>query len=342
MTITIAHTRAEGTLVEGTTRGDGTAPILKDHRFRWSRTLGAWYLPHSRDKRADRYRIDSAAAALRAAGHDVETTIDEDTARSFADAEAERTQRAEERADRYADRANRAADNADTLLTRARDMASRIPMGQPILVGHHSENRDRRYRDRIHTTEGKGHAENQRAGYWAGRAEAAAHYEQHRTNPGTTLRRIDKLEAEARQVDKWLAGKSAGGFTRDISNLGTVAELNRRREELAEELDHWRDIIKQAEAEGFKVWSRNDFTKGDFAKIRGHWYQVLRVNAKTLTVPGGPDIQHVITLENHAYPGMRATAPYDRVTGRKSAEEMRELLAATNAPAPEPTTTAQP
>ncbi len=31
-------------------------------------------------------------------------------------------------------------------------MASAIPLGQPILVGHHSEGRDRRYRGRIHET----------------------------------------------------------------------------------------------------------------------------------------------------------------------------------------------
>ena len=38
---------------------------------------------------------------------------------------------------------------AGNLHARARSMASMIPLGQPILVGHHSEGRDRRYRDRI-------------------------------------------------------------------------------------------------------------------------------------------------------------------------------------------------
>ena len=41
-------------------------------------------------------------------------------------------------------------DDADRLHTDARDMASIIPFGQPILVGHHSEKRDRNYRGRIH------------------------------------------------------------------------------------------------------------------------------------------------------------------------------------------------
>nr|WP_244215269.1 DUF3560 domain-containing protein [Pedobacter miscanthi] len=39
---------------------------------------------------------------------------------------------------------------AGQLYSSASDMASVIPMAQPILVGHHSEKRDRRYRQKIH------------------------------------------------------------------------------------------------------------------------------------------------------------------------------------------------
>ncbi|UOE52257.1 DUF3560 domain-containing protein [Mucilaginibacter sp. P25] len=38
---------------------------------------------------------------------------------------------------------------AESLYTTASEMASVIPMGQPILIGHHSEKRDRNYRNRI-------------------------------------------------------------------------------------------------------------------------------------------------------------------------------------------------
>lgn len=38
---------------------------------------------------------------------------------------------------------------------RARALAAVIPFGQPIIVGHHSEKRDRNYRERIHNTFGK-------------------------------------------------------------------------------------------------------------------------------------------------------------------------------------------
>src|SRR3546814_16447475 len=34
-------------------------------------------------------------------------------------------------------------------------MGEAIPFGQPVLIGHHSEGRDRNYRQRIHNTFGK-------------------------------------------------------------------------------------------------------------------------------------------------------------------------------------------
>ncbi|HVV50574.1 MAG TPA: DUF3560 domain-containing protein [Polyangia bacterium] len=46
----------------------------------------------------------------------------------------------------------RATTAAEQLHGRAQRMASAIPLGQPILIGHHSEGRDRRYRGRIHET----------------------------------------------------------------------------------------------------------------------------------------------------------------------------------------------
>ena len=52
-------------------------------------------------------------------------------------------------------------------------MASVIPFGQPILIGHHSEAADRRYRDRIHTNMGKGIEHEKTAKHWEARAEAA-------------------------------------------------------------------------------------------------------------------------------------------------------------------------
>jgi hypothetical protein len=61
---------------------------------------------------------------------------------AYEQKQAARKERLEDLAERLKEQSNTAYDNA-------RQMASVIPFGQPILVGHHSEGRDRRYRARI-------------------------------------------------------------------------------------------------------------------------------------------------------------------------------------------------
>lgn len=50
---------------------------------------------------------------------------------------------------RYEERASKATRQADAVHAQAHEMAQAIPFGQPILVGHHSEGADRRYRAKI-------------------------------------------------------------------------------------------------------------------------------------------------------------------------------------------------
>lgn len=66
--------------------------------------------------------------------------------------------------------AGRAA-KAESGLERAREMGSIIPFGQPILVGHYSEGRDRRYRARINGTYERAFADHDKALSMASRAD---------------------------------------------------------------------------------------------------------------------------------------------------------------------------
>ena len=52
--------------------------------------------------------------------------------------------------------AERASMESQSLHNQAHEMASVIPFGQPILIGHYSEGRDRRYRARIENKFRKG------------------------------------------------------------------------------------------------------------------------------------------------------------------------------------------
>lgn len=90
------------------------------------------------------------------------------------------------------------------------------------------------------------------------------------------LRRIDKLEAVRRRVERSLR--------RCVPGSPLHGELSRQRDELDEQIVHCRDVVAAAEAAGFKVWSREDFTRGDLIRYRGAWFEVLRVNARSVTV----------------------------------------------------------
>ena len=47
MTLTIEHTEAEGTLLLGTSRGDGSAEVVKALGWRWGRSIGLWFVPRA-------------------------------------------------------------------------------------------------------------------------------------------------------------------------------------------------------------------------------------------------------------------------------------------------------
>lgn len=322
--ITLTHTPADGTLADGTSRGDTAGAVLKANRFRFSRNLGLWYLPHSRDKSANTRLIETTAAALREAGHSVETTIDNDATRSFAEAEAERAERAEKRADRFAGYADNASTRSDARSNAGHQMLDAIPMGQPILVGHHSEKRDRSYRNRAFDNLEASFREADKAEYWTGRADAAASYQQRRENIGTTLRRIQKLEADERfWANTLTTGHNSSGWT--TSTPERVEEINRRLAAVREELEHWRAHIAAAEQTGVKIWSKADFQKGDFARIGNHWNEIIQVNAKTLTVPYLNNWSRVVLRRDDPTFLWTWTRPYNEVSGKLTAREMVDL-----------------
>lgn len=316
--IHITHTRADGTLLEGSSKGDGVLDLVRPYGFRYFPSLRCLGVTRSRDRAAQTWRINGARDALEAAGWTVEVSIDEDTARSFAEAEADREQRAQDRSERLTEAAGRAQASADAGYRRAHEIADAIPPGQPILIGHHSEGAHRRALGRMDAGMRRFTDDGKQAERLTDRAETAAAYNARRNDPARTLRRIEKLQAERRRVERALSRCTPGS--------DYAAELRRQITELDDQLDHWQVVIRRAEAEGFKVWSRADFTRGDFVKYRGTWYEVLRVNAKSLTIPHihigvGRDV--VRKGDGGRLAEWTWTARYDDgITGRVSAEEM--------------------
>jgi hypothetical protein len=148
--IAITHAPADGTVLEDTTRGGRHQPAAEPLGWRWSRRLGVWYLPASRDFAPRAAVITDTAEKLRAAGHEVIVAID-----GGAPGPRSRGGRpplgSRARADALPDKADRDAAAADAAHQRARELGDQIPFGQPILVGYHSEPWMRRHAQRIHT-----------------------------------------------------------------------------------------------------------------------------------------------------------------------------------------------
>lgn len=83
-------------------------------------------------------------------------------------------ERKQARIDRYNEKAAQATNRSNALIGQSSDMLSAIPFGQPILIGHHSEMRDRNYRARARNKMHQGVQEGDKAAYYAAKAEAAA------------------------------------------------------------------------------------------------------------------------------------------------------------------------
>lgn len=76
----------------------------------------------------------------------------------------------EARKERMLKRAELCKKLSDLRYERARSMASIIPLGQPILIGHHSETRDRNYRGKIQRNYEKAAELARKAEYYTGKA----------------------------------------------------------------------------------------------------------------------------------------------------------------------------
>lgn len=82
-------------------------------------------------------------------------------------------ERREARIDRLRSAGRRAAGESEAAYARSHAMTDAIPFGQPILVGHHSEGRDRNYRNRAWNLMGKAVKLGEEAKELERRAEAA-------------------------------------------------------------------------------------------------------------------------------------------------------------------------
>lgn len=140
----------------------------------------------------------------------------------------------EKRAARLEAYQNLAAKNdqlSDNLFERSNSLASVIPLGQPILVGHHSEGRHRAHIEKIHNSMDKGVEASKKAKYYEGKAAAIlADKSIHSDDPNATekleekLVRLQKTQELYKQINK--AIKTGKTQIEQVDNLAAIGVAN--------------------------------------------------------------------------------------------------------------------
>lgn len=126
----------------------------------------------------------------------VEEIEDEDT--SLVD-------RAEQRAERFADYSAARMDDATSARAGVEAITNGIPLGQPILVGHHSERHARKDAERIENGMRRAVRMWETAKYWEQRAKGAIGHAKYKQDPAVRARRIKGIESDKRKRERAIA-----------------------------------------------------------------------------------------------------------------------------------------
>ena len=110
--------------------------------------------------------------------------------------------RAEERADRFIDYSQKRLTEADHAHDAVSAITETIPLGQPLIVGHHSERRARRDAERIESSIRKAVTLWETSEYWTRRAKGAIRHAKYKERADVRARRINKIEADKRKRER--------------------------------------------------------------------------------------------------------------------------------------------
>lgn len=76
--LSLTHTSADGTLLKGTSHGDGSARVLRRLGWRWNRQAQCWYIPASRGRHPQQNLISTTIERLEPLGLTTIVNLDAD------------------------------------------------------------------------------------------------------------------------------------------------------------------------------------------------------------------------------------------------------------------------
>jgi phospholipid N-methyltransferase len=120
----------------------------------------------------------------------------------IGDEDTSLVERAEERAERFDEYSNKRGADSERAHAAVAAVADGIPLGQPILVGHHSERHARKDAERIESGMRRAVKLWETSRYWTDRAAGAIRHAKYKELPAVRARRIKTLEAEKRKHER--------------------------------------------------------------------------------------------------------------------------------------------
>lgn len=284
--LVITHEPGEGTMIHGTSRGDGTAAILKKNGWKWSRNLRAWYIPNSRDNRPNMRKINTTSRDLMAEGHN---SIGHDITNELEDAltrRAGKAQRLSDRADALEAKAERMDAKAEQAWQRHEELSRQLPPdGEPIKVGHHSESRHRRAIEKAWDSLGRSVQANKEAQEVHRRAGIARANALNRDKSPEYLRnRIEERKAAMRAAERDLMGTHTNGRPPVTGEAREIALENYF--DAIDEMDALRALLQEVDPNALTETLENTdgIEVGDTVKIGKERGTVLKVTPKTVTI----------------------------------------------------------
>ncbi|MEW5249894.1 DUF3560 domain-containing protein [Microbulbifer discodermiae] len=151
-------------------------------------------------------------------------------------------ERAQMKAERLEGLAVRRTADARGFAAAAASISERFAMGQPILIGHHSEKKARKDKEKLERNRQRAVKAQETAHYWNYRAQGVERFANMKSDPFVIARRIDTLLKELRTHQRTLND----AFT----CLGLWQRIEAKREEL--EPANWRETVQHYVGMSFK------------------------------------------------------------------------------------------
>lgn len=238
-------------------------------------------------------------------------------------------ERAEIAAERFGEYSTKRAEEAHRAKDSVEEIAGGIPLGQPILVGHHSERRARKAADKIRRGMERAVKLWETAEYWEQRARGAVATAKYKERPDVRFRRIKGLEAELRswiasytptddpphyinQSDGqyvWCGPRGRGG---SWVKVDTLPEIEKRAQRWIRHIENrLRYERGMLEDQGGVPVEKYDIVVGGQIRFGDMWLTIMKLNKKEGRIVS-------VTTNNTRYPRI---VPYEHIADYKPPTE---------------------